>query len=1144
MARAEQLAAELLIRAREHDSRDERRRRRRVSRLLDDAASKAFVLELTDEIVRIRDPARAARRLDDLVAARGVPRFAGPLDRLALRLAGAMARRVPNVVMPAVTARLRREFAGVVLPVEQDAFAAHAARRRAQGIRLNVNVLGEAILGDEEAARRLEAIIEQLRRKEVDYVSVKISAVCAQLDVLPFAESLARVAVPVRALYDEALRHDPPKFVNLDMEEFHDLELTTAVFRTVLDEPRYVGLEAGVVLQAYLPDSYAAATELAEWAIARRRRGGGRIKIRVVKGANLAMESVEAELHGWSLAPYDNKGAVDANYKSMLGALTDSRYAGAVRVGVASHNLFDVAWALVQREAKGAVDRVEIEMLEGMANPQALAVRQASGDLLLYAPVARRDDFESAIAYLVRRLDENTGPDNFLRALFALEPGSPAWDDQRDRFRRAVKSRHRVSHRPNRRQVRNDEERRFGDRPFTNEPDTDFSLATNRRWIAKALADWQADPVREVGAVVAGEHVSAPLAETGIDPSHPNTPAYRYVVADTTMVERAVAAAAAAHDRWVVRRGDDRRAVLLRVAEAMAAQRGRTLAAMAHDAGKTVREGDPEVSEAIDFACYYADRARELEAPTSDGLTFTPYGTVVVASPWNFPYAIPAGGMCGALAAGNAVIFKPPPESVLTARLLAEQFWEAGVPDDLVQFLPCRDDDVGRRLVTHHGVGAVVLTGAYETARLFLGWKPSMRLHAETSGKNAIVITAAADIDLAVRDLVRSAFGHAGQKCSAASLAIVEASVYDDPTFLPRVADATRSMKVGVSSDLGTVIGPLIRPPTGPLAHALANLDEDESWLVAPQCLDVDGFSWSPGVKTGVRPGSRFHVTECFGPVLGIMRADDLDAAIAAQNQTPYGLTAGLFSLDEREIAHWCATVQAGNLYVNRHITGAIVQRQPFGGWKRSALGPGVKAGGPNYVSSFGTWSADQSHDLARFAAAATLRVGGTVSPRHRSHRAAGRAQPLRLPPVCPRRRRADGGRRGFVGDRVVPGGRRFGGDTGHDHERGGGRGCRRGRRRRRVSRPAGGAECRQGARARLPARNVLPRRGRQWSRVRRHPLRRRPARRAAPLGARASHQRDAPPSRQPPRRLTVRGPASRPPGGAGGAVSGRSATR
>ena len=368
MAKAEQLAADLLVRARDYDSRDERRRRRRVSRLLDDAASKTFVLELTDEIVRIRDPARAARRLNDL----SPPQYpASPVRSIAwLRLAGPVARRLPNIVMPAVIARLRREFAGVVLPVEERAFAAHAARRRAQGIRLNVNVLGEAILGDEEAARRLDAIIEQLGRPEVDYVSVKISAVCAQLDVLPFTESLARVAVPVRALYDEALRHDPPKFVNLDMEEFR-LELTTAVFRTVLDEPPYRGLDAGV-LQAYLRllrggdgvGGWARApTAAAAHQDPRRQRG------------NLAMESVGPR---FTVGPSRHAAARGRRRELQEHArcVDRSSLRRRRRVGVASHNLFDVAWALVQREAWERSRR--IEMLEGMANPQALAVREAA----------------------------------------------------------------------------------------------------------------------------------------------------------------------------------------------------------------------------------------------------------------------------------------------------------------------------------------------------------------------------------------------------------------------------------------------------------------------------------------------------------------------------------------------------------------------------------------------------------------------------------------------------------------------------------------------------------------------------------------------------------------------------------------------
>jgi RHH-type proline utilization regulon transcriptional repressor/proline dehydrogenase/delta 1-pyrroline-5-carboxylate dehydrogenase len=246
----------------------------------------------------------------------------------------------------------------------------------------------------------------------------------------------------------------------------------------------------------------------------------------------------------------------------------------------------------------------------------------------------------------------------------------------------------------------------------------------------------------------------------------------------------------------------------------------------------------------------------------------------------------------------------------------------------------------------------VVLTGAYDTARMFLDWKPQLRLIAETSGKNALVITGGADVDLAIRDLVRSAFGHSGQKCSAASLAIIEASVHDDDRFLTRLADAVRSVRVGRPADLATMMGPLVQRPTGKLWRALTELDAGERWLVEPKQLD-GGALWSPGVKLGVRPGSWFHRTECFGPVLGVMRARDLNDALALQNGTEFGLTGGLHSLDPDEIAHWTEHVEVGNAYVNRHTTGAIVQRQPFGGWKHSSLGPGAKTGGPNDVLRF-----------------------------------------------------------------------------------------------------------------------------------------------------------------------------------------------
>ena len=300
-------------------------------------------------------------------------------------------------------------------------------------------------------------------------------------------------------------------------------------------------------------------------------------------------------------------------------------------------------------------------------------------------------------------------------------------------------------------------------------------------------------------------------------------------------------------------------------------------------------------------------------------------------------------------------MLKPARRTARTAAVLAEILWEAGVPREVLPFVVLGDSALGEVLIADERVDQVILTGGFETAELFRSFRPGLKLLAETSGKNAMIVTPNADLDLAVRDVAASAFGHAGQKCSAVSLAILVGSVADSARFREQLLDAVRSMPVGEAADPATRMGPLIAPAEGKLLDALTRLGEGESWLLEPRRLDETGRLWSPGIKTGVRPGSEFHLTEYFGPVLGIIEARTLDEALELQNAVDYGLTAGLHSLDAGEIAHWLDRVEAGNLYVNRGTTGAIVQRQPFGGWKRSVVGPGAKAGGPNYLLGLGT---------------------------------------------------------------------------------------------------------------------------------------------------------------------------------------------
>jgi RHH-type transcriptional regulator, proline utilization regulon repressor / proline dehydrogenase / delta 1-pyrroline-5-carboxylate dehydrogenase len=966
--RALELAEALLREARAQQTPDERAQSRKLARMMADPHGKELTIALADQAFRSRRPERIADQLAHLLERHGVPRYMDWWERVALLLGGAMAHYLPSVVVPPIVSRLRHETQNVILPGEEEDLRRYLEERREAGLRLNLNQLGEAILGDAEASRRLDAYLALLARDDVEYISVKVSSIFSQIDLVAFRDTVARVAERLRPLYRAAAEHRyrhrdgriTPKFINLDMEEYRDLDLTVTAFCEVLNQPEFLSLSAGIVLQAYLPDSHWAQRALTVWAIARRRRGGAPIKLRIVKGANLAMERIEAAVHGWPQAPYETKVEVDANYKRMLEYGCRPEHAQAVHLGIASHNLFDIAYGLVLREAHGVHPWVEFEMLEGMANHQARAVQARAGGLLLYAPVVRAEDFHSAIAYLVRRLDENTAPENFLRHVFDLEPGSPEWEAERGRFLAAFEIKVGLSDAPRRSQDRSVEARARTSLPspagrFTNDPDTDWTLPQNRAWVEGVVGRWRERPPEVIPLQVGGELRPGAREGEGHDPSRPERAAYRYALGGAGDVDRALTAARAALPAWAGQPVAERATRLEACAAELARQRGDLIGAMMLDGAKTATEGDAEVSEAVDFARYYARTLRETTHELAD-CRMEPLGVVVVTPPWNFPLSIPAGGVLAALAAGNSVILKPAPEAVLVGWWLARCLWEAGIPREVLQFLPCPDDDVGKGLVTDPRVGGVILTGSVDTARLFLGWRPDLALFAETSGKNAIIVTSLADRDQAIRDLVRSAFGHNGQKCSAASLAICEAEVYDDADFRRQLRDAARSLAVGSAWERRSRVTPLTQPPGAALRRALTVLDEGEEWLLEPRPAPANARLWSPGIKLGVRPGSFFHRTECFGPVLGLMRAADLDEAIALANATPFGLTSGIQSLDDREIARWVDRLDAGNLYVNRPITGAVVGRQPFGGWKASSVGPGAKAGGPNYVLQLARW--------------------------------------------------------------------------------------------------------------------------------------------------------------------------------------------
>ncbi|MEM9777647.1 MAG: bifunctional proline dehydrogenase/L-glutamate gamma-semialdehyde dehydrogenase, partial [Chloroflexota bacterium] len=909
--KAIQLAADLHNAASAQQTRAEQAQANKLAGMMTDPMGKIMTQALSDQAFRSHTASRVNNQIRHLIDGYGVPKYFAWWEKVAMGLGTQVGRAVPNMVVPMIVAKLRAETSNVIIPAEDGPLRNYLQSRKEMGTRLNLNYLGEAILGESEAKKRLNQYIQLIHRSDIEYISVKISAVFSQINLIGYDKTVEKIKDRLRPLYREANKHTytrqngekAPKFINLDMEEYRDLHLTIAVFKQLLEEPEFLNTQAGIVLQAYLPDSHAAQIDLTDWAKTRVVAGHAPIKIRIVKGANLAMEKVEADIHGWEQAPYYTKADVDANYKRMVLYGCNPENARAVRLGIASHNLFDIAFALTVRAENKVEPYVEFEMLEGMANHQARAVQAEADGLLLYAPAVAKEDFHSAIAYLVRRLDENTAEENFLHDLFSLEVGNDVWERQKNFFLDAVGRRDDVQVGPNRKQNRLTENIVFDPADgFENESDTDFSLPENREWIKKMVEKWRGVTPAPIPLQIGGHERTPNTDGIGIDPSLPEVDvAYQYALARPEQIEEALTVAVESQAGWQDFGIEGRKNLLVKAAEKLAKRRGDLIGAAILDGGKAVDQADVEVSEAIDFANYYARSFDPLEEQlqTHD---FKPFGTVLVAPPWNFPIAIPCGGMLSALMAGNTVIFKPAPEATLVGWELAKTLWSAGIPKNVLQFVPTTDDEVGKSLVTDERINAVILTGGHPTAELFLSWKPNMRLLAETSGKNTMIISSMADHDLAIKDLVYSAFGHNGQKCSASSLAILIDEVYDNPAFMRQLKDAAESLPIGSAWDLSSKITPLVQEPNPDLLRALTTLDEGESWLLEPKMIDGNPRLWSPGIKLGVQPGSFYHKTECFGPVLGIMRASSIESAIDLVNDSEFGLTSGFHSLDDREI--------------------------------------------------------------------------------------------------------------------------------------------------------------------------------------------------------------------------------------------------
>jgi RHH-type proline utilization regulon transcriptional repressor/proline dehydrogenase/delta 1-pyrroline-5-carboxylate dehydrogenase len=867
-------------------------------------------------------------------------------ESLMVRLFRIAGHKLPSVSIPLMLSQIQEVTAPVVFFVGDSKYSDHYQKRKKHGVKLNVNLIGEALTGEEEAHERIQSYIALLNQKEVDYISVKITTIYSQISSLAHDQVVEALIEKLSILYQEVLyiqaKTDVIKFVNLDMEEYRDLSITIQTFMRTLSLPKFRKLRAGIVLQAYLPDSYKELLHLKKWAIQRVKDGGAPIKVRIVKGANMEMEKTESSMEDWPLVTYHTKEETDANFKKLMLELMDEKSASAVNIGIASHNIFDLAFALYFVKKNKLEAYCDFEMLEGMAKATSIEINNRGVNLLLYTPIVKKENYNNAIAYLVRRLDEGTEDGNFLKEGFNLKIDSDKWDLLEEQFTNSVNLIPKISTSPNRTQDRKTQ-CPVPQVSFKNVPNTDWTLEANRIWINGVRSLWE-QPIKVIGPRVPVAAILTPKDRMLIQQTNwKGVLPWDYELASKEDYQEVIDASCVWHGF-----SPKKRAEILRVsALEMEKNRGNLIGVAVTELGKLIQEVDVEVSEAIDFANYYAQNILDLE---KENIRYKSSGINLVLSPWNFPIAIPIGGVLASLAAGKRVILKPSQNAAASAYLICGCLWRAGVPKSALSFLPANESSLDPFLSKGNVFDAVILTGGTDTAQFLLKRNPKLNLYAETGGKNATIVTALSDRDQAIMNVVQSAFGNTGQKCSATSLLILEKEIFYDPHFKALLKDAVESKIYGLPWEYDTEIGPLSVAITSKLKHILENTKK-ERWLVKPR---IKGdFLMRPGVKWGVEKTDYAYKNELFGPILSVMCADDLDDAIDIVNSSDFGLTSGIESLDKDEVNYWKNKIQAGNLYTNRSTTGAIVSRQPFGGHKASSFGFGMKAGGCNYVKQF-----------------------------------------------------------------------------------------------------------------------------------------------------------------------------------------------
>ena len=857
-------------------------------------------------------------------------------------------------------------------------------KKRRQRIGFSVDLLGEAVVSEEEAAEymgRCQELLEHLAHETrgwtdplgknselfpVVNVSVKISALYSQMNPADPTDAIAHLAPKLRPILRRA--KELGAFINFDMESNAHKNATLELFRTLFTEPEFRDWpHAGIVIQAYLRDAETDLHDLIAWGRAR----GTRFTVRLVKGAYWDYEKIKSTQNGWVIPVWLQKPESDANFERLARILLENE--SIVTSAFGSHNVRSIAYAqALAEELRIDRSRFEFQLLYGMAGPIKRALVDVGYRVREYSPVG---ELLPGMSYLVRRLLENTSNEGFLRAKFSEHiSATQLLRDPRELVNGVVPAAGREG-------LAGDTPASTGVSDFSRNgatletpPGDTYKNASLVNFVYPECQEKMRTALREVRArfgqkhplVIDGKEIWTDKLLKSVNPSAPDEIIGYVAEAGIPETERAVKAARRAFETWARTPVEERCQLLERAAAILDRRRFELSAVEVFEVGKAWAEADGDIREAMDFCLFYAHQMRLMGYPRltqnvpgeESYQHYWPRGVALVIAPWNFPVAILCGMVTAALVTGNAVIMKPAEPSAILGSLLMEVFQEAGVPPGVLNCLHGRGSVIGAYLVDHPDVEMIAFTGSREVGlriwesagKTRPGQRELKRVVCEMGGKNAVIVDSDADLDETIVDTIYSAFGYQGQKCSACSRLIALEENYE--RVMHRLLAAAASLRVGNPEQPGITVGPVIDETAYHRIQEIIEKGKTEATL-AFQATNIPdkGYFIPPTIFTDVKPEMTLSQCEVFGPVLSVLKARDLDDAIRIANDTDYALTAGFFSRSPANIERIKAELVAGNVYINRSCTGAVVGRHPFGGFKMS--GGGTKAGGNDYLLNF-----------------------------------------------------------------------------------------------------------------------------------------------------------------------------------------------